>query len=227
MLQDLCYTLVRLGFLSMFLPLRCLVNLRLEASFVGLENGLEILSAKLKAYFTKSTSEDIYALLWELGSNVLKYGLKKSSQNSQNKISDFKNPCNAESAKSKKIDLEKIDSNKIHLQAFVYNDFVEISLHYKIGFALEKFSAKSNTKNAKSNMQKSATTFITTPPQIHSLHYYELVSHTKDVSHIDSNLFGNKVIAYLAEKICYDTPKIFFKNARERILRVRILNQNV
>ena len=212
----------------MFLPLCCLVNLRLEASFVGLENGLEILSNKLKAYcFTKSTSEDIYALLWELGSNVLKYGLKKSSQNSQNKISDFKKHCNVESAKSKKINLEKIDSNKIHLQAFVYSDFVEISLHYKIGFTLEKFSATSNTKNAKSNMPKSATKFVITPPKIHSLHYYELVSHTKDFSHIDSSLLGNKVIAYLAEKICYDTPKIFFKNARERILRVRILNQNV
>ncbi|MGX2972255.1 hypothetical protein [Helicobacter sp. T3_23-1059] len=214
----------------MFLPLRCLVNLRLEASFVGLENGLETLSNKLKTHspsnLSKSTSDDIYALLWELGSNVVKYGLKKSSQRKNRdfaNLCDLTNPKNAKSTKSK-----KIDSSKICLQAFVYSDFVEISLHYKIGFTLinirtkndAKNLTKKNTKNAKSNMP----IFISTnPPQMYFLRYDELLSRTKDSIHIDSSLLGNKVIAYLAEKICYDTPKIFFKNARERILRVRIL----
>ena len=237
----------------MFLPLHCLVNLRLEASFVGLENGLEILSNNINAIFpAKSTSDDIYALLWELGSNALKYGLRKSSQNVSSKTS-----CNVDFVESKKldlknIDLEKIDSSKINLKAFVYSDFVEISLHYKTGFTLAnlhtkndaknptqkntKKNAQKNTKqnaqktknpaknppkNPKSNMPKSAMTFAITPPKTYSLHYYELQS--QDFSHIDSSHLGNKVIAYLAEKICYDTPKIFFINARERILRVRIL----
>ncbi|MGX3044722.1 hypothetical protein [Helicobacter sp. T3_23-1056] len=230
----------------MFLPLRCLVNLRLEASFVGLENGLEILSGNINALcFAKSTSDDIYALLWELGSNVLKYGLRKSSQNVSSKTS-----CNADFVKStkldlKNIDLEKIDSSKINLKAFVYSDFVEISLHYKTGFTLANFHTKNDAKNPnkqntqkntkqnaekitknppknpKSTMPKSTMTFAITPPKTYSLHYYELQS--QDFSHIDSSHLGNKVIAYLAEKICYDTPKIFFLNARERILRVRIL----
>lgn len=234
----------------MFLPLHCLVNLRLEASFVGLENGLEILSGNINAIFpAKSTSDDIYALLWELGSNALKYGLRKSSQNVSSKTS-----CNVDFVEStkvdlKNIDLEKIDSSKINLKAFVYSDFVEISLHYKTGFTLANFHAKNDAKtttkkntqkntkqnaqkttknpatnpptNPKSTMPKYATTFAITPPKTYSLHYYELQS--QDFSHIDSSHLGNKVIAYLAEKICYDTPKIFFINARERILRVRIL----
>ncbi len=51
-------------------PPLCLKNLSCIADFAHIESSIEAISL----YFTKDTRDSIYALLWELGSNILKYG---------------------------------------------------------------------------------------------------------------------------------------------------------
>ncbi|RDU55396.1 hypothetical protein CQA40_01060 [Helicobacter sp. MIT 01-3238] len=221
----------------MFLPQSCLVNLTLEASFEGLELGLEQLLEQIFGGQKSLKSDDVYELLWELGSNVLKYGIKTKPSAKININSSKKYGKNL-IAKSR----QNLNSTKIYMQAFAYNEFIQISLHYLVGKNLANPSSQSNNTLA----PILALIQMLQVPRMYALGYDELKSTknlpTKNLSakklpaknppaknlstksnDLDcQNLLGNKVIAYLVDKICYDTPKIFLPNARERTLRVRL-----
>ncbi|ETD22913.1 hypothetical protein HMPREF2086_01714 [Helicobacter macacae MIT 99-5501] len=217
----------------MFLPQSCLVNLTLEASFEGLERCLEQLLGQIFGREGSLKRDDTYQLLWELGSNVLKYGIK-TKPSAKIDINSSKKYGKNLIAKSR----QNLDSTKIYMRAFVCDEFIQISLHYLVG---------KNLASLKSSQNNNALATILAPiqmlqvPRVYALHYDELKSAknlpTKNLSakklpaknlsaksnDLDcQNLLGNKVIAYLVDKICYDTPKIFLPNARERTLRVRL-----
>lgn len=217
----------------MFLPQSCLVNLTLEASFEGLERCLEQLLGQIFGREGSLKRDDTYQLLWEIGSNVLKYGIK-TKPSAKIGINSSKKYGKNLIAKSR----QNLDSTKIYMRAFVCDEFIQISLHYLVG---------KNLANLKSSQNNNVLATILVPrqmlqvPRVYALHYDELKSAknlpTKNLSakklpaknlsaksnDLDcQNLLGNKVIAYLVDKICYDTPKIFLPNARERTLRVRL-----
>lgn len=202
----------------MFLPQNCLVNLTLEASFEGLERCLEQLLGQIFGREGSLKRDDTYQLLWELGSNVLKYGIK-TKPSAKIDINSSKKYGKNLIAKSR----QNLDSTKIYMRAFVCDEFIQISLHYLVG---------KNLASLKSSQNNNALATILAPiqmlqvPRVYALHYDELKS-AKNLSAKSNdldcqNLLGNKVIAYLVDKICYDTPKIFLPNARERTLRVRL-----
>lgn len=221
----------------MFLPQSCLVNLTLEASFEGLELGLEQLLEQIFGGQKSLKSDDVYELLWELGSNVLKYGIKTKPSAKININSSKKYGKNL-IAKSR----QNLNSAKVYMRAFACNEFIQISLRYLVGKNLVSLSSQSNNTLA----PILALIQMLQVPRVYALRYDELKSTknlpTKKLSakklpsknppaknlstksnDLDcQNLLGNKVIAYLVDKICYDTPKIFLPNARERTLRVRL-----
>lgn len=216
----------------MFLPQSCLVNLTLEASFEGLELGLEQLLEQIFGGQKSLKSDDVYELLWELGSNVLKYGIKTKPSAKININSSKKYGKNL-IAKSR----QNLNSTKVCMQAFACDEFIQISLHYLVGKNLVSLSNQSNNTLA----PILAPIQMLQVPRVYALRYDELKSTknlpTKNLSakklpaknlstksnDLDcQNLLGNKVIAYLVDKICYDTPKIFLPNAMERTLRVRL-----
>lgn len=219
----------------MFLPQSYLVNLTLEASFRGLERGLERILGQIFGRERSLKSDDTYQLLWELVSNVLKYGIKTKSI-AKIDINSSKKYGDNILAKS----MQNLNSAKVYMQAFAYEEFIQISLHYLVGKHL------TNLKSSQNNDILATLLAQTQVPQVYALGYDELKSsknlptknlsaqnlHQKNIStkklstksnDLDcQNLLGNKVIAFLVDKICYDTPKIFLPNARERILRVRL-----
>lgn len=206
----------------MFLPQSCLVNLTLEASFEGLESGLEQLLGQIFGEQKSLKSDDVYELLWELGSNVLKYGIK-TKPSAKIDINSSKKYGKNLIAKSR----QNLYSTKVYMQAFAYDEFIQISLHYLVGKNLANPSSQSNNTLA----PILAPLQMLQVPRVYALGYDELKS-TKNLpvkilstksNDLDcQNLLGNKVIAYLVDKICYDTPKIFLPSARERTLRVRL-----
>lgn len=221
----------------MFLPQSCLVNLTLEASFEGLERGLEQLLEQIFGEQKSLKSDDVYELLWELGSNVLKYGIKTKPSAKININSSKKYGKNL-IAKSR----QNLNPSKVYMQAFACNEFIQISLRYLVGKNLANPSSQGNNTLA----PILALIQMLQVPRVYALRYDELKSTknlpTKKLSakkmlsknppakilstksnNLDcQNLLGNKVIAYLVDKICYDTPKIFLPNAMERTLRVRL-----
>ena len=216
----------------MFLPQSCLVNLTLEASFEGLERGLEHLLKQIFGEQKSLKSDDVYELLWELGSNVLKYGIK-TKPSAKIDINSSKKYGKNLIAKS----MQNLKSAKVCMQAFICDEFIQISLHYLVGKNLANPSSRSNNTLA----PILALIQMLQVPRVYALRYDELKSTknlpTKNLSaknppaknlsaksnDLDcQNLLGNKVIAYLVDKICYDTPKIFLPSARERTLRVRL-----
>lgn len=206
----------------MFLPQSCLVNLTLEASFEGLERGLEQLLGQIFGEQKSLKSDDVYELLWELGSNVLKYGIK-TKPSAKIDINSSKKYGDNLIAKSR----QNLNSTKIYMQAFAYDEFIQISLHYLVGKNLVSLSNQSNNTLA----PILAPIQMLQVPRVYALRYDKLKSTKNPPAKILStksndldcqNLLGNKVIAYLVDKICYDTPKIFLPNAMERTLRVRL-----
>lgn len=211
----------------MFLPQSCLVNLTLEARFEGLERGLEQLLGQIFGRERSLKRDDTYQLLWELGSNVLKYGIK-TKHSAKIDINSSKKYGKNLIAKSR----QNLDSTKIYMRAFVCDEFIQISLHYLVGKNLVSPSSQSNNTLA----PILAPIQMLQVPRMYALRYDELKSSknlpsknppAKNLSAKSNdldcqNLLGIKVIAYLVDKICYDTPKIFLPNARERTLRVRL-----
>lgn len=206
----------------MFLPQSCLVNLTLEASFEGLESGLEQLLGQIFGEQKNLKSDDVYELLWELGSNVLKYGIK-TKPSAKIDINSSKKYGKNLIAKSR----QNLYSTKVYMQAFAYDEFIQISLHYLVGKNIANPSSQSNNTLA----PILAPLQMLQVPRVYALGYDELKStknppaknlSTKSNDLDCQNLLGNKVIAYLVDKICYDTPKIFLPSARERTLRVRL-----
>ena len=198
------------------------MNLTLEASFEGLERGLERIlewaserakSPKAKSIREKSLkSDDAYELLWELGSNVLKYGIHPTTSTKIRINSHKKYDKNLK---------QSLASHKIYAQAFVCERFIQISLRYLVGKNITNLKSSQNA-----TLASLAPLQILQVPQVYALRYDELKS-SKNLSAKSndfdcSNHLGNKVIAYLVDKICYDSPKIFLPNARERTLRVRL-----
>ena len=211
------------------------MNLTLEASFEGLERGLERIlewaserakSPKAKSIREKSLkSDDAYELLWELGSNVLKYGIHPTTS-TKIRINSHK--------KYDKSLKQSLASHKIYAQAFVCERFIQISLRYLVGKNITNLKSSQNA-----TLSSLAPLQILQVPQVYALRYDELKSSknlsTKNLPNNNpknlsaksndfdcSSHLGNKVIAYLVDKICYDSPKIFLPNARERTLRVRL-----
>lgn len=221
----------------MFLPQSCLVNLTLEASFEGLERGLEQLLGQIFGGQKSLKSDDVYELLWELGSNVLKYGTKTKPSAKIDINSSKKYGENLITTSR-----QNLDSTKVYMQAFVCDEFIQISLHYLVGKNLVSLSSQSSDTLAPILVQLQ----MLQVPLVYALRYDELKSvknlfaknlsakklptknppaknlSTKSNDLDCQNLLGNKVIAYLVDKICYDTPKIFLPNARGRTLRVRL-----
>lgn len=221
----------------MFLPQSCLVNLTLEASFEGLERGLEQLLGQIFGGQKSLKSDDVYELLWELGSNVLKYGTKTKPSAKIDINSSKKYGENLITTSR-----QNLDSTKVYMQAFACDEFIQISLHYLVGKNLVSLSSQSSDTLAPILVQLQ----MLQVPRVYALRYDELKSvknlsaknlsakklptknppaknlSTKSNDLDCQNLLGNKVIAYLVDKICYDTPKIFLPNARERTLRVRL-----
>lgn len=221
----------------MFLPQSCLVNLTLEASFEGLERGLEQLLGQIFGEQKSLKSDDVYELLWELGSNVLKYGIK-TKPSAKIDINSSKKYGENLIAKS----MQNLNSAKVYMRAFACDEFMQISLHYLVGKNLANPSSQSNNTLA----PILAPIQMLQVPRVYALRYDELKSAknltaknlsakklpaknppAKNLSAKSNdldcqNLLGNKVIAYLVDKICYDTPKIFLPNAMERTLRVRL-----
>lgn len=221
----------------MFLPQSCLVNLTLEASFEGLERGLEQLLGQIFGGQKSLKSDDVYELLWELGSNVLKYGTKTKPSAKIDINSSKKYGENLITTSR-----QNLDSTKVYMQAFACDEFIQISLHYLVGKNLVSLSSQSSDTLAPILVQLQ----MLQVPLVYALRYDELKSvknlsvknlsakklptknppaknlSTKSNDLDCQNLLGNKVIAYLVDKICYDTPKIFLPNARERTLRVRL-----
>ena len=172
----------------MFLPLCCLENLHLKASFSELESSIE----RIIRHLAQEVRDDSYELLWELGSNVLKHG--------------------------------KLEST-IHLKALKYPKYTEITLHYLTGKNLTNICpicqhSPNNTNAAMLHILR----FDTLHPSCRD--FAKLNFAKRDFMQFDSmresNLLGNKVIAFLANKICYDMPKILLLNAKERVLKVRL-----
>lgn len=221
----------------MFLPQSCLVNLTLEASFEGLERGLEQLLGQIFGGQKSLKSDDVYELLWELGSNVLKYGTKTKPSAKIDINSSKKYGENLITTSR-----QNLDSTKVYMQAFACDEFIQISLHYLVGKNLVSLSSQSSDTLAPILVQLQ----MLQVPLVYALRYDELKSvknlsaknlsakklptknppaknlSTKSNDLDCQNLLGNKVIAYLVDKICYDAPKIFLPNARERTLRVRL-----
>ena len=221
----------------MFLPQSCLVNLTLEASFEGLERGLEQLLGQIFGGQKSLKSDDVYELLWELGSNVLKYGTKTKPSAKIDINSSKKYGENLITTSR-----QNLDSTKVYMQAFACDEFIQISLHYLVGKNLVSLSSQSSDTLAPILVQLQ----MLQVPRVYALRYDELKSvknlsaknlsakklptknppaknlSTKSNDLDCQNLLGNKVIAYLVDKICYDMPKIFLPNARERTLRVRL-----
>lgn len=224
----------------MFLPQSCLVNLTLEASFEGLERGLEQLLGQIFGGQKSLKSDDVYELLWELGSNVLKYGTKTKPSAKIDINSSKKYGENLITTSR-----QNLDSTKVYMQAFACDEFIQISLHYLVGKNLVSLSSQSSDTLAPIAPILAPIQMLQVP-RMYALRYDELKSvknlsaknlsakklptknppaknlSTKSNDLDCQNLLGNKVVAYLVDKICYDTPKIFLPNARERTLRVRL-----
>lgn len=172
------------------------------ASINALESSLEILCKQI----IPQARPNIYALLWELGSNVLKYGTKT-----------FPKPTNNYSSLDSNIiyfEMRYCFSNDIQTKK-VRPIFLQILCSYQTPLDTKYYILPQN------HIQTPYSFIYTNPPILRICYIDTAESYTpKAVPH--HNGLGHKVIKYFVQNFCYDMPKIFILSATKRTLCVRI-----